>query len=60
MAKLFPPSVLWLTGLSGAGKSTTARRVCERLRTRGVRTILLDGDELRATINKDLGFESYS
>ncbi|MBD5168376.1 MAG: adenylyl-sulfate kinase, partial [Helicobacter sp.] len=54
------PSVLWLTGLSGAGKSTTARRVCERLRACGVRAILLDGDELRATINKDLGFDDAS
>ena len=60
MAKLCPPSVLWLTGLSGAGKSTTAKRVCERLRARGVRAILLDGDELRATINKDLGFDDAS
>ena len=54
------PSVLWLTGLSGAGKSTTAKRVCERLRVRDVRAILLDGDELRATINKDLGFDDAS
>lgn len=54
------PSVLWLTGLSGAGKSTTAKRVCEHLRARGARVILLDGDELRATINKDLGFDDAS
>jgi sulfate adenylyltransferase len=47
---------LWLTGLSGAGKTTTARAVIDRLARRGCRAVLLDGDELRRTISSDLGF----
>ncbi|MBD2867280.1 adenylyl-sulfate kinase [Paenibacillus arenilitoris] len=49
-------SVLWFVGLSGAGKTTTAREVAAKLRMRGRRVELLDGDELRATICKGLGF----
>lgn len=41
-------ATIWITGLSGAGKTTTARLVAERLRRDGRPTILLDGDELRA------------
>lgn len=48
--------VIWLTGLSGAGKSTIARAVEKRLLDRGVRAILLDGDALRHGLNADLGF----
>ncbi len=48
--------VLWFTGLSGSGKTTTARCVEAILRERGVRTELLDGDELRETICRGLGF----
>jgi len=48
--------VLWFTGLSGSGKTTTARYVESLLRERGVRAELLDGDELRETICKGLGF----
>ena len=48
--------VLWFTGLSGSGKTTTARRVETLLRERGTRYELLDGDELRNTICKGLGF----
>lgn len=48
--------VLWFTGLSGAGKTTTARHLERMLRKRGYRTELLDGDELRETICKGLGF----
>jgi adenylyl-sulfate kinase len=50
--------VLWLTGLSGAGKSTIARCLEERLRARGQRVALLDGDEVRQGLNKDLGFSA--
>jgi len=45
-----------LTGLSGAGKSTIARALVDRLRVRGEDASLLDGDELRASISRDLGF----
>lgn len=48
--------VLWFTGLSGAGKTTTARGVEALLRQKGLRVELLDGDELRATVCKGLGF----
>ncbi|WP_090636211.1 adenylyl-sulfate kinase [Paenibacillus sp. UNC496MF] len=49
-------AVLWFTGLSGAGKTTTAAAVERQLRERGRRVELLDGDELRAGICKGLGF----
>ncbi len=48
--------VLWLTGLSGSGKSTIATALERRLHTEGVRTVLLDGDNLRHGLNRDLGF----
>lgn len=49
-------NVLWFTGLSGAGKTTTAEYVKARLLEQGRRAELLDGDELRQTICKGLGF----
>jgi adenylylsulfate kinase len=49
-------SVLWFVGLSGAGKTTTAQNVASKLRMQGRRVELLDGDELRTTICKGLGF----
>ncbi len=48
--------VLWLTGLSGAGKSTIADRVEQRLHALGRHSFLLDGDNVRHRLNKDLGF----
>jgi bifunctional enzyme CysN/CysC len=48
--------VLWLTGLSGAGKSTIANLVEKRLLSMGRHTYLLDGDNVRHGLNKDLGF----
>lgn len=48
--------VLWLTGLSGAGKSTIALLLEEELRLRGRRVELLDGDEVRTHLSKGLGF----
>jgi bifunctional enzyme CysN/CysC len=50
--------VVWLTGLSGAGKSTLANELEKRLRARGVRTYLLDGDNVRHGLNSDLGFSA--
>jgi bifunctional enzyme CysN/CysC len=50
------PAVLWLTGLSGAGKSTIADLVEKKLLARGRHTMLLDGDNLRHGLNRDLGF----
>ena len=49
-------SVLWLTGLSGAGKSTIANRIEKLLTAQGRHTYLLDGDNVRHGLNKDLGF----
>ena len=48
--------VLWLTGLSGAGKSTTANAVEQRLHALGRHSYVLDGDNLRHGLTKDLGF----
>ena len=47
---------LWLTGLSGAGKSTIAERVAAELRRRGRRVEVLDGDAIRENLSKGLGF----
>jgi bifunctional enzyme CysN/CysC len=50
------PAVLWFTGLSGAGKSTIANLVERRLHARGLHTMILDGDNVRHGLNRDLGF----
>jgi bifunctional enzyme CysN/CysC len=50
------PSVLWFTGLSGAGKSTIANLVEKKLHAKGHMTYLLDGDNVRHGLNRDLGF----
>jgi len=49
-------AVLWFTGLPGAGKSTIANIVEATLHARGVHTVLLDGDNVRHGLNRDLGF----
>jgi bifunctional enzyme CysN/CysC len=55
-AKGQKPVILWFTGLSGAGKSTIANLVEKRLQTLGLHTYLLDGDNVRHGLNRDLGF----
>jgi bifunctional enzyme CysN/CysC len=50
------PCVVWMTGLSGAGKSTIANLVERKLHSLGHHTYLLDGDNVRHGLNKDLGF----
>ena len=49
-------AVIWFTGLSGSGKSTLANEVAGRLYERGVITYVLDGDNIRHGLNKNLGF----
>ena len=50
------PCVIWMTGISGAGKSTIANIAEQLLHERGHHTILLDGDNIRRGLNRDLGF----
>lgn len=50
------PCLLWFTGLSGAGKSTIANIVEKKLNVEGKHTYLLDGDNVRHGLNRDLGF----
>jgi bifunctional enzyme CysN/CysC len=50
------PAVLWFTGLSGSGKSTVANIVERELHGQGVHTYMLDGDNVRHGLNRDLGF----
>lgn len=50
------PAAIWLTGLPGSGKSTIANLVERRLHALGFHTMLLDGDNLRKGLNRDLGF----
>jgi len=50
------PAILWFTGLSGAGKSTIANLVEAKLHALGAHTTMLDGDNVRHGLNKDLGF----
>jgi bifunctional enzyme CysN/CysC len=54
--KVQKPCVLWFTGLSGAGKSSIANMVEKKLLAMGRHTYLLDGDNVRHGLNRDLGF----
>ncbi len=49
-------ATIWFTGLSGSGKSTVAEYVSRILHARGIRTAVLDGDNVRHGLNRDLGF----
>ena len=51
-----PGLVIWFTGLSGSGKSTIANELDLELNSRGLKTYVLDGDNIRMHLNKDLGF----
>lgn len=53
------PCLIWFTGLSGAGKSTIANELENALYKRGHHTYLLDGDNVRHGLNKDLGFSDH-
>tara|TARA_B100000427_G_C15378031_1_gene537547 strand:+ start:13 stop:600 length:588 start_codon:yes stop_codon:yes gene_type:complete len=55
-----PGLVIWFTGLSGSGKSTIANELDLELNKRGLRTYILDGDNIRMGLNKDLGFSQES
>ncbi len=50
------PAIIWFTGLSGAGKSTIANLIEQRLHAAGHHTMVLDGDNVRHGLNRDLGF----
>ncbi|CAI6244200.1 adenylyl-sulfate kinase [Bacillus subtilis] len=50
--------VLWFTGLSGSGKSVLANSVDEKLYRKGIQSYVLDGDNIRHGLNKDLGFQT--
>ena len=51
-------AILWFTGLSGSGKSTLAHTLEEKLFEMGIHTYVLDGDNIRTGLNKDLGFST--
>lgn len=53
-----PGRVFWITGLSGAGKSTIGRALSRNLRSSGCQVIFLDGDALRAAVSSDLGYSA--
>lgn len=50
--------IIWFTGLSGSGKSTIAHNLEKKLLERGIKTYVLDGDNIRTGLNKDLGFSA--
>ena len=52
--------VLWFTGLSGSGKSTISNNLEVKLNDNNIRTIILDGDNIRSGLNKDLDFSDFS
>jgi len=57
MTLLVPGTVFWITGLSGAGKSSIATQLCKRRREAGHSILLFDGDTLRSIIDSEAGYE---
>lgn len=55
-AHTVPTPVVWFTGLSGSGKTTLAQALAARLRAAGCVAVVLDGDQLRQGLSRDLGF----
>ncbi len=53
-------AIIWFTGLSASGKSTIARFLDRKLYKRGIHTYLLDGDNIRCGLNRDLGFDQLN
>lgn len=53
------PFVVWLTGLPCSGKTTIARELSKLLHRQEIMNVLLDGDELRSTVSRDLGFDEH-
>ena len=58
LLKNHAPCVVWLTGISGSGKSTIANILEKKLYNLKIHTMLLDGDNVRLGLNKDLGFSN--
>ena len=56
LQKTQSPKIIWFTGLSGSGKSSIANILEKKLHSMGLHTIILDGDNIRHGLNKDLGF----
>ena len=54
------PKLIWFTGLSGSGKSSLANALEQQLHNRGLNTYILDGDNIRSGLNKDLDFSEES
>lgn len=54
------PKLIWFTGLSGSGKSSLANALEQQLHNRGLNTYILDGDNIRSGLNKDLDFTELS
>lgn len=54
--KIQKPCVIWLTGISGSGKSTIANALDKELYSAGIHTYILDGDNIRNGLSRDLGF----
>ena len=54
------PKCVWLTGLPCSGKTTIANNLQTKLSTKGITSLILDGDTLRSSINSDLGFDNDS
>ena len=54
------PATIWITGLPSAGKTTLANALAAKLREQGAAVVVLDGDDVRRSLSKDLGFDEAS